>query len=565
MTNWDQLDKIAVHRVGGAKDVARGHNAVASTDNAIATETALRIFRKGGNAADAAVATALVQSTNQQYVTNHTGLVTALYYDAKSRTTYQLESVGTFPSHLPVHRPNPIPAFPGSPPGASCIPHQMHGLGALHARFGSLSWAEVCEDAVYWADRGHSVTEIESKVFDLFSSSVAFFPETRAHTMPDGRVPYAGEHWRSADLAYTMKRLQAEGPAYFYEGEWAEKFVAKANELGWGINLKDMNEVQAAWIEPKRWHHKGIDVVQLAPPQVQAALCALTLGILNHLGTSEKGHYTQSAEALFDFAYATRRAHQDIVMINDPACFDGAYDVFFDEGYHHHCARLIDGNRPKVDLTNHVNLTSGPIMRRAGYAPTADGPKKSISGSCETSFVDADGNWCQMMNTFQSGGMPGVVVGGVLMQGSHAPIGSIDPATGSFGGYLAPGARLRMPLANTLLFKDGEPWMGVGTTGNCPTTPPQMLYSLIDCGMDPTSAMALPRMNMFSGGDLSVVTEGGIPDAVVDGMATYGIRMMQTLPLQIATGSYSITERDPDTGKLNAYADPRLGGLAAGV
>ena len=287
-------------------------------------------MRKGGNAADAAVAAALVQSANQQYMTNHARLITALYYDAKTRKTHQLEAAGHFPAHLPIHKPNSATWNPGMA-AASCIPHGISGLGALHQRFGRLSWSEVCEDAVYWADRGHKVTQLEARALPLLADVMGFFPETRAHLAPNGRVPMSGEHWRSAELAATMKGLQAEGPAYFSEGAWAEKFVAKANELGWPIVLRDMSDVSATWLEPKRWMHNGIEVVQQAPPQVQAAFSALVLGILRELGTAAKGHYAHNAEAFFDMAHALRWGHLNFGFINDPNQFDVAFDVFFDE------------------------------------------------------------------------------------------------------------------------------------------------------------------------------------------------------------------------------------------
>jgi len=569
MSDWSEIEEMTLTRKHGSpNEVARGHRAVASTDNAIVTETALRTIRNGGNAADAAVAACLVQSIVDQHMTNHTGLITCLYWDAATRKAYQLESVGYLPGRLPVFRPVPPVgglAPPGMTPPAACIPGQIPGLAALNERFGSKPWSELCEDAVYWAENGHLVTDVEAALLVFSQPFINFFPEGRQRFMPQGRMPVAGERFHSPDLEHTIKRLAEEGPAYFTEGEWAEKFVAAGNELGWAITLEDMTAVEPRWIEPQRWQHRGVEVIQQAPPEIQAALCAMVLGILDHLGTPDKGHFTQSAEAFYDMAHALRWVGRDLGFLNDPEYFRVPMDVYLDDEYHRRIARIIDGSRPRVDLTNHVNLTSGPLLRRAGRSPEAMLPAKSPLGSCENVFVDAQGNWCQLMNTLQSGGIPGMVVGGVSMVGSHALIGSLEPTMGfAFGGFLADGARLRMPLANTFIMGDGEPSMSLGTTGNVCFTPPQVLSNILDHGMDPYAAIDLPRM-MPMMDDLSVMCEGGIGDEVVDGLAALGVRLMQQGRREIMTGSFSIAYRDEETGLLNACADPRLNGLAAGI
>ena len=170
-----------------------------------------------------------------------------------------------------------------------------------------------------------------------------------------------------------------------------------------------------------------------------------------------------------------------------------------------------------------------------------------------------------MMNTLQGGGMPGVVVGGVAMHGSHSSIGAFDGANGmnSFAGYLSPGARMRADC-NTLLFKNGEPFMGLGTTGIPHITAPQVLFALLDCGMN-QDRHRTAHINRWDFTDQSVVSEGGIVDRVVEGVAARGLRLMQTLPRHWNVGSFSIVERDAKSGLLNAYADPRLGGVAAGI
>ncbi|MBW2368876.1 MAG: gamma-glutamyltransferase, partial [Deltaproteobacteria bacterium] len=279
MTNWTAIEQKALHSKPGPREVATGKRAVVSTDNPIVTETALRTLRNGGNAADAAVAACLVQSTIEQHLTNHTGLITCLYWDAKTKTAHQLESAGTFPSHLPLFQPVPPVgglSMPGMIP-AACIPGQIPGLEALRERFGTKSWSDLCEDAVYWAENGHLVNSMEIFGLNFEAPFINFFPEGRAHFSVDGRFPQCGDRFHSRELEHTLRQLQKEGPSYFTEGEWAQKFVAKANEIGWAIELKDMTAVPPRWIEPQSYEHRGVEIVQQAPPERQAAFCAMVL------------------------------------------------------------------------------------------------------------------------------------------------------------------------------------------------------------------------------------------------------------------------------------------------
>ena len=92
------------------------------------------------------------------------------------------------------------------------------------------------------------------------------------------------------------------------------------------------------------------------------------------------------------------------------------------------------------------------------------------TGSCELSIVDAQGNWLQLMNTLQSGGIPGVTVDGVPMYGCHAQSSMRYFIGGWFGG----GGRIRSPIGNTLVLRNGEPWLALGTPGNVFTTVPML-------------------------------------------------------------------------------------------
>ena len=122
----------------GPKEVIRGRKAVAASQSPIVTQTMLDILAAGGNAVDATVAGCITQATVQPEMTNHTGTVSWLYWEAKTGKTYQLNSMGTLHPTLPPFRPYP-PGLGGVAAGApmACIPGFMPGMRAMHEKFGA--------------------------------------------------------------------------------------------------------------------------------------------------------------------------------------------------------------------------------------------------------------------------------------------------------------------------------------------------------------------------------------------------------------------------------------------
>src|SRR3984885_14068263 len=474
----------------GAKEVVHGKRAVASSQNPIVTQTMLDVLAAGGNAADAVVAGSITQAVVQLDHTNHTGSVSFLYWDAKTARTYYLNSQGTLVAHLP-----PFRTFPQGPPPIgrespmACIPGFMPGMAAIHSRFGSKPWKSLVEPAIPWAEDGFPVDEFQRATFEWDLANITYFPAMRALYTPNGFSPSVGEKLKNPALAKTLHRLAEEGPEYFTHGDWARHFVALANDLGWQIKLEDLSSNPPRWDEPVSYAHQGYEIVQPPPPQRQAVYCALVLGILSHLDVSSLGHYSESADSLYYMGQALRRADFECGLLNDAKFFDVPLEVWLSDEYHASLATILKRSRPKagVDLTEHVLLSSDPALRLAfGWGPATSGDKprpsgeqyNSPPGSCELTCVDAQGNWAQMMNTLQSGGIPGMVVDGVPMWGSNATLYDMHS---SLSGWLGlPGSRMRTVKSSTIIFKDGRPVHSLGSPGNIPFPVPQMLPNVLD-------------------------------------------------------------------------------------
>lgn len=542
----------------GPKASITGLQAAVSTDSAIVTETVTRILREGGNAVDAAIAGCLVQAAVEPFMTNHAGTVVFLYYEAKSGTFHQLDSTGTFPGGIAPFRPLPKMSHGFAATHLSaCIPGFMPGLKAMFERFATRSWASLCSDAIRWAEEGHPVSSFEYGVMANGVDFLTYFPEGRAFYMPGGYLTPVGERFASAELAATLRRVAAEGPDHMITGDWARSFVRCANDMGWRIEMRHMTETPPRWVEPLRFQHGSHEIVALAPPQQQAHFCALVLGILRHLDIAS--YAPGSAEHIFFMGHALRFGLYHCAYLGDPEVGAYAFDQMLDDAFHRMAARMIDGLRPRIDLSEHVRLTAGGTAK-AGKPGAGSAIRGATPSSCELSIVDRDGNWVQMMNTMQSGGIPGMVVGGVPMCGSHA---TFTGMSGNMDAKLVAGTRMRRALGSTFVLRDGKPVLSLGTPGNVYFTIPQMLTYLLDFKLDIDAAQDAVRMLPMDE-DGSVTVEDRLPTATLAQLARWGVHTRAVAPYEYHMGSFQMCFRD-QAGTLGASTDPRRCGVVDGL
>jgi gamma-glutamyltranspeptidase/glutathione hydrolase len=553
----------------GPKVPVTGLSAAVSTDSAIVTETMVNVLKKGGNAADAGIAGALVQAAVEPFMTNHAGLVTFLYYEAKTGQVHQLDSMGAHPSGLSPFKPVPpsVGTYAVLPPSA-IIPGFMPGLKEIHRRFGTRSWGELCTDAVVWAERGHPVSSFEYGVNLYAEKFITYFPEGRDFFQHNGMFPNVGDIFVPPGLAATLRGVADQGPDYMITGSWAEQFVAKANEMGWKITLDHMTETPPRWLEPIRYRHHEFEIVSLGPPQVQGIYIAVVLGVLKHLGIRDMK--PGSADHWWAMGQALRQGSRHWEFVQDDSIYEVPRAELLDDTYHAHLAKLIRKSRPKVDLSEHIRLAgdgsgAGDLMSAVfggvGRPRIAKSDSKQPSGSCELAVVDAEGNWVQMMNTLQGSGIPGMVIGGVPMVGSHATFGGLQSPMDA---TLVKGAKGRTMIGNTLVFKDGRPVFSAGSPGNVHCTVPQWLTYALDFKLDPYAAVDAPRMLPMNEAR-SITVEDRLRPGVVEDLYKLGVRVSVTPGYDYHMGSFAVIARDEATGKYTAVADPRRCAVAGGI
>jgi gamma-glutamyltranspeptidase/glutathione hydrolase len=290
--------------------------------------------------------------------------------------------------------------------------------------------------------------------------------------------------------------------------------------------------------------------------------------VLKHLGVRDMS--PGSAEHIWAMGHALRQGGRHWEYAQD----DGVYSVplaeILDDGYHAHLAKMIRGSRPKIDLTGHIRLAGdsvggGDMMSALGGGGGKPRIAKSSAdqpaGSCEIAVVDAEGNWVQMMDTLQGSGIPGMVIGGVPMVGSHSTFGAL---ASPMDATLVKGAKARCIIGNTLVLKDGRPVFSAGSPGNVHCTVPQVLTYALDFKLDPYAAVDAPRMLPMTEAR-GIVIEDRLAPGVVEDLHKLGVRVAVTPGYDYHMGSFSVIARDEASGTYTAIADPRRCAVADGL
>jgi gamma-glutamyltranspeptidase/glutathione hydrolase len=250
----------------------------------LAAQAGLQILQHGGNAIDAAVATAAMLNVTEPMMVGIGGDLFALVYIAKERKVYVLNASGMAPTGATVERFNklgyawnPKNWGPGSgmPAGGILpvtVPGAVWGWQAVLKRFGKLTFKEVLEPAAEYAQGGFPISERIAHDWHLPNA----LPLQACCTSPDpdsvktwyvnGVQPAPGQIFRNPNLARTLRLLQTKGAEAFYKGEIAQAIVAKSQALGGSMTLEDLANYKGEWVEPARTVYHGYDILELPPP-----------------------------------------------------------------------------------------------------------------------------------------------------------------------------------------------------------------------------------------------------------------------------------------------------------
>jgi gamma-glutamyltranspeptidase/glutathione hydrolase len=513
----------------------------------LAAAAGLRILEQGGNATDAAVATAAALAVTEPCSTGIGGDCFALFYDPETRGIEALNGSGRAPAGLTLARLAQDGFGAALPPfHAHCVtvPGAVAGWADALARHGSLPLAEVLAPAIELADAGFPVAPIAAAQWDIGAKLQLGASRGGRELLIDGRAPRAGEIFRNPGLARALRRVAEEGPRAFYHGEIAAAIAAVVRQHGGVLDEADLAEHASTWVEPISASYRGLRVWE-CPPNGQglAALLALRLAegfdlaALDPLGP-DRWHLLIECMRL---AFADARR-----FVADPELARAPVDELLSDSYTETRRTRIDPRQSRPE--------AGPGLPRAG------------SDTVYLCAVDAAGRACSFINsTFQIFGT-GLVPEGFGFTLQNRGFGfSLDPAHPN---AVAPRKRPYHTIIPGMLTRpDGSLWGPFGVMGGTlqPQGHLQVVSALLDDGLDPQRALDRPRFCIETGtADGPVALEEGVPDATVAELAARGhaVRVASGFGRAIF-GRGQVIRREPD-GVLWGGSDPRADGCALG-
>jgi gamma-glutamyltranspeptidase / glutathione hydrolase len=510
-------------------EVVARHGVVA-TSQSVAAQAGLRILQDGGNAADAAVATAAVLGLVEPESTGLGGDMFAIYYSAKDRKLFGLNSSGWSPKawtldYFHARGYDEKTGMPGRGVDSVSVPGAVEGWHQLLKRFGTRGFDVVLEPAAQLAEQGFGVTE---RIHSDWESGVEVLradPDSARVYLPGGKPPPLYGIFRNPDLAHAFRVLQRKGRDAYYKGEIADAIVAKVKKLNGAMTAADLAEFHAEWVEPISIDYRGYDVYEL-PPNTQGFA---TLEMLNILAQCGPVHGLELAELgprspvfWHLLVEAKKLAFDDLNAYNaDPRFTSVPLDRLLSKEYAITQCKKIDPHRATPPRTKASN-TSGTV-----YLTTADRWGNMVS------FIYS------VYDTFGSGiTVPGY---GFLLQ-DRAALFSLDPASPN---VVAPRKRPFHTLIPAFVMKDGRPVLSFGNMGGSEQAQAQAteIVNMVDLGMNPQAAVDAARFGHSQASD-TLQLESALFDLVGKDLSAMGHKVQKSV--FDTMGGYQAIVFDPE-------------------
>lgn len=509
---------------------------VAATSHPLATEAAMRAYRDGGNAVDAALAAA-VTLTVVEPVSNGIGSdAFAIVWDGAA--FHGLNASGRAPVAVDAARLRARDAMPLLGWDAVTVPGAVSAWAALSARFGALPFRELFTDAVRHAREGHPVAPIVAAMWSRAPAVYGAVPEFSAFAevfLPGGRAPAPGERWSSPAHAETLEAIAASGGDAFYTGAIAERIAAAARHAGAALSEADLAAHRADWVAPLSLRALGADLMEL-PPNGQGIAALVAAGLVQRRGPHLD---PDSADGIHLAVEATKLALADAYAhVADPDGMRVAPESLLDSGYLDERAALID-------------------MARAGD-PGQGAPRRG--GTVCLATADRDGRAVSYIQSNYMGFGSGVVVPGTGIALQNRGAGFVTAA--AHPNVVGGGKRPFHTIIPGMVARDGAPLMAYGLMGGHMQAQGhlQMLIRILAHGQNPQAAADAPRWRVDGGRDVAV--EPGIAETVRADLTARGHRLRVEDPVP-GFGGAQLVWRLPD-GAWGAASDARKDGMAAG-
>jgi gamma-glutamyltranspeptidase/glutathione hydrolase len=458
-----------------------GRSGAAGTAQPLATLTAIEMLKRGGSAADAAVAANACLGFLEPTSCGLGGDCYAMVWDPKLSKVVGLAGSGRSPKSLSLETVRQravngvIPKF-----GAVSIstPGALDAWWTLHQRYGRLKWAEVLEPAIHLCESGVPVPQIIG--FYIKRNLAAFVKpgsgveETvnAVHTFAPGEnAPSEGDVFRNPDLARTYRMIAEGGRDAYYDGPIAKTIEEYFKRIGGWLQVSDLREQHAEWNEPLVTKYRGVDVYGMAA-NTQGLATLQILNILENFDLREMGF--QSAASIHAQVEAKRLAYEDRGRYYaDPHFAKIPIEWLNSKEYAAERAKLI---RPDRILT-----------------PVHPGQAPSHGDTTYFTVADADGMMISMIQSNFRGLGSGLVADGLGFMFQDR--GELFSLQDGHPNIYAPGKRPFQTIIPGFATRDGKPWMSFGVMGGDmqPQGQSQIIINRVDYGLDIQAAGDSPR------------------------------------------------------------------------
>lgn len=512
---------------------------VASTQ-AFASREGLEVLREGGTAADACVAMDAVLHVTEPPSTSLGGDLFALVYDGGIGKITALNGSGRAPRAVDATtlRARGLSKIPERHGHAVTTPGVCAGWYDLIERHGRMPMPRLLAPAITLAEQGFPVGPVTAAIWARKQERLQ-----SAELTIEGRAPRAGEQFRNAGLAKTLRVISESGKEAFYRGEIATAIAQAVQIAGGALTVEDLAAHESTWEEPISTTYRGVQVWQ-CPPNGQGLTSLIALNILEGLEPRPNNaavRWHSQIEAL-RIAFADAQWY-----VADPAVSDVPIEALLSKDYAARRRSLIRQDRAAVDV-----VQGSPAIG---------------SGTVYLCAVDGEGNACSFTSSnYQAFGT------GIVPEGCGFTLQNRGEGFSLEDGHpnvLAPGKRpYHTIMPGMLTMADGRLWGPFGVMGGFmqPQGQVQLVMALVDDGDHPQRAIDRPRFSLDPvGGAGRVHLEVGVPPMVIEGLRQLGHSVVAEVPSfgRALFGRGQIILRDA-VGDLIAGSDTRADGCAAG-
>ena len=541
-------DRITGHDFATRSEVI-ARNGMAATSQPLATQVALDILKKGGNAIDAAIAANAVLGLVEPTGCGIGGDLFAIIWSADKGKLYGLNASGRSPRSLKLEYFKDIgyEFIPSRGPLPVSVPGCVDGWYEMHDMFGRLPMKDILQPAISYAREGFPVTELIAYYLAGNTQVLKEYPNIKEVYMPDGKTPAKGEIFKNPLLANTLEKIVKGGRNEFYRGSIARDIASFMKKQDGFLTYDDMSRHHSEWVEPVKTTYRGYEVWEL-PPNAQGIAALQILNILEGYDIAAMGF--GSTDYIHLFTEAKKLAFEDrAIYYADPRFSKIPVDQLISKKYAAERRRLIDPQRSSRIYDAGV-IESGNTI----YLTVAD----------------KYGNMVSLIQSNYRGmgsGMCPTGLGFILQD--RGEMFSLAPGHAN---VYAPGKRPFHTIIPGFITKNGTPWISFGVMGGDmqPQGHAQIVVNLIDFKMNLQEAGDAPRIyhtgsseptgeQMTDGGMLHL--ESGFRTEVIQKLMSMGHRIQWNLG---GYGGYQAIVWDDVNKVWYGASESRKDGQAAG-